>query len=180
MEDEMAVTAQQLSSRAWYARPSVWILGIVLLGLAGLGIVEMINRPAAIAYGDFLNQLDAGNVAGVTFAGTRIDGTFKQPVALTAAQGSTPQTNFRTDAPSFGDTTLLPELRKQHVAINVVSSSNWISWLGTIPWPMVLIIGALLIAGLVRLVRGDKTPSSSAAPAHPMTGLIAGLFGRKD
>ncbi len=172
----MTATAQLHSTKAWYARPSAWIIGVVLLGLGAFGAMAVIGRPPAIAYGDFLNQLDTGHVAGVTFAGTQIDGVFRQPVEATAAKGSTPS-NFRTEAPSFGDTTLLPELRKQRVAIDVVSSSNWVSWLGKLPWPMVLVLGAVLIYGLGRLIRSDKAPPSSATAAQPMMGLITGLFG---
>ncbi len=175
-EDEMTDAAQ----RPWYMRASVWALGaVLLLGVAAFGVMEMINRPAAIAYGDFLDQLDANNVASVTFAGTQIDGAFKQPVGRAAANGRAPQTAFRSEAPAFGDPTLLPELRKQHVPFNVVSSSNWVSWLGKLPWPMVLLIGGLLIAGLIKLMRGEKAPVGSTS-THTMMGFITDLFGNKD
>jgi ATP-dependent Zn protease len=179
MEDEMATAAKQHCTRAWYMRPPVWVLAVVLLGVAAFGAMEMIKRPAPITYGDFLNQLDAGNVASVTFTGTQIYGDFKHPVeqAATAA----PQTNFRSEVPSFGDSTLLLELRKQHVTIDVASSSSWVSWLGRLPWPMVLIIGGVLIAGLVKLMRRDTSSTTgSPLPTHPMMGLISGLLGKKD
>lgn len=176
----MAEAAKHHCTRAWYLRPPVWILAVILLGLAIFGAMEVIKRPAAMSYSDFLAQLDAGNVASVTFKGTQIDGIFKRPVGHAATNESASQTIFRSQVPDFGDPTLLPELRKEHVAIDVVSSSNWMSWLGRLPWPMVLIIGGVLIAGFIRLMRGDKASTGSALPTHPMMGLITGLFGRKD
>ena len=161
----MADAVQHHRSRAWYLRPPVWILGVVLLGLATFGVVQIGNRPAAVLYGEFLDQLDAGNIANVTFAGTQISGNFKRTVEQRAAHGTAPQMVFRSQAPDIGDPTLLPELRKQHVVIDVVSSSNWLSWLGRLPWPMVLIIATMLIVGLVRLRRGEKT-SPWCGPAY--------------
>ena len=140
----------------------------------------MASGPAAISYSDFLVQLDADNIASVTFAGTEIDGIFKHPREPTTANGAATQAGFRSYVPAFGDPTLLPELRRQHVAIDVVSSSSWISWLGRLPWPMVLIIAGVLIVGLVKLMRGDKSsPAKGASPTHPAMGLITGLFGKK-
>ncbi len=167
-------------ARAWYMRRPVWVLGAVLVALAVFGVMEMINKPAAIPYGDFLDQLDAGNVASVTFKGTQIDGDFKHPVGQTAANGAASQTVFRSEVPDFGDPTLLPELRKEHVAIDVVSSSSWTHLLAGLPWPMVLMIAAVLIAALVRLMRSGKATAGSVMPTHPMMGLITGLFGKKD
>jgi FtsH Extracellular len=178
----MADAVQRRCSRRWYMRPPLWLLGVVLVGLAILGIVEIISRPAATPYGAFLDQLDAGNVASVTFQGTQINGHFKHPVGGTAANGTAAQDSFRSQAPDFGDPTLLPELRKQHVVIDVASSSSWTRWLGALPWPMLLFLGAIVIAGLVKLVRGGK-PSDTAVPTHPMQGmigLVSGLFGKQD
>jgi len=175
-----AAQQQQHCTRAWYMRPPVWLLAIVLTGLAIFGVMKMASGPAAISYSNFLVQLDGGNIASVTFAGTEIDGTFKHPPESMTANSAAMQTRFRSYVPTFGDPTLLPELRQQHVAIDVVSSSSWISWLGRLPWPMVLIIGGVLVAGLVKLTRGDKSSSAGAPlPTHPIMGLISGLFGKK-
>ena len=53
----MTDAVQHRCTRAWYMRPPVWIFGIVLVALAVFGIIEMIGRPAAIPYSDFLDQL---------------------------------------------------------------------------------------------------------------------------
>ena len=178
----MTDAIQHACTRPWYMRPPVWVLGVVLVALAVFGIIEMIGRPAAIPYSDFLDQLDAGNVASVTFKGTQIDGDFKHPVGETAANGTASQTIFRSQVPDFGDPTLLPELRKEHVAIDVVSSSSWVSWLGRLPWPMVVFLAAILIAGFARFVRGGKAPEGSGVTAHqmPMMRLMSSLFGKQD
>lgn len=177
----MANSAQHHYTRAWYLRPPVWIIGIVLLGLAAFGIVEMTGRPAATPYGAFLDQLDAGNIASVTFQGTQINGRFKRPIAETAASGAAPKDTFRSQVPDFGDPTLLPELRKQHVTIDVASSTSWTRLMAGIPLPMWLFLGFILVAGVVRLVRGGKAKSDTAMPMHPMQGmigLVSGLFGK--
>jgi ATP-dependent Zn protease len=177
-EGEVTRAPENRSKRAWYLSPLLWLAVTVLAAIAVFGSVEMKNGPATISYGDFLDQLDAGNVASVTIAATQIDGKFKQPVKITTADNAELQTAFRSQAPAFGDPALLPELRQQHVAIDVTASSGWLSWLARLPWPMVLIIAALLIIGLVKFVRGDQATSGSAASRDPMTAMIAGLFGR--
>jgi ATP-dependent Zn protease len=177
----MADIAQhQHCTRPWYMRPPVWLLGAALLALAAFGIVEMIGRPAVTPYGTFLDQLDAGNVASVTFQGTQIEGRYKNPVGNTAVNGAKQQTTFRSRVPEFGDPALLPELRKEHVAIDVVTSSNWTSLLARLPWPMVVFLAFILIAGFVRLTRGGSAPSPAGAmPMHGMIGLLSGLFGSR-
>ena len=75
----MADAAQHHCTRAWYFRPPVWIFGVLLLGLAAFGVMEIINRPAAIPYGDFFDQLDAGNVASVTFQGMQVTAISNMP-----------------------------------------------------------------------------------------------------
>jgi len=171
----------QHCTRAWYMRPPVWFIGVAVAAVLAFVIFEKSGGPTATPYGVFLNQLDAGNVAGVTFQGMEINGRFKQPV--TAASNGTKQSDtFRSRVPDFGDSSLIPELRKQHVAIDVTSSSQWMSWLGRLPWPMVFIIGAVLIAALVKLVRGGKSASVSPMSMHPMggmMGLVSGLFGKQ-
>jgi ATP-dependent Zn protease len=168
-------------TRPWYMRPPIWLLGVVVVALAIFAIVEAAGIPAATPYGTFLDQLDAGNVASVTFKGTEIDGHFKHP--LNAAANGTAQVNtFRSRVPDFGDASLIPELRKQKVAIDVGSSTSWTRLLAGIPLPMWLFLGFIVVAAIVRFMRGGKAQSNTALPTHPMqgmVGLISGLFGKQ-
>jgi cell division protease FtsH len=164
-------------------RPPVWALGVILLAAALFGIVDMVDQPPTMSYSDFLDQLDAGNVAGVTIKGTQIDGSFKHAVGQAAPIGTASQTVFHSQVPDFGDPALMPELRKEHVAIDVVSSSSWTRLLGGLPLPMLLMLGAIVIAGIVKLLRGGKSQLGSNFPMHPMqgmVGLVSGLFSTKD
>ena len=172
-------------TRPWYMRPPVWFLGFVVAALVVIGIVDSLGGPASTPYSRFLDQLDAGNVASVTFAGTEIEGHFKHPVANADSKGKA-QESFRSQVPAFGDPTLLPELRKERVAINVVSSSNWTAWLSRLPWPMVVFLAFILIAGVARLARGRSAPSSGGSasagapmPMQHMAAKLSGLFGKQ-
>jgi ATP-dependent Zn protease len=169
-------------STPWWRRPPVILLGIVAAGLVIFTIVEMAAGPAATPYGTFLDQLDAGNVASVTLQGTEIKGRYKQPLNTAAATDAAQANSFRSRMPDFGDSSLIPALRKQHVVIDVTSSSSWTRLLAGIPLPMLLFIGFILIAGIVRLVRGGKAQSGSAMPMHPMQGmigLVSSLFSKQ-
>jgi cell division protease FtsH len=162
-------------------RPPAWVIGIAVLAVLAFVIVENVGGPAATPYSTFLDQLDAGNIASVTLQGTQIDGRFKRPLNVSTSNGTTQQDTFRSRVPDFGDPSLIPELRKQHVVIDVVSSSSWIRLLASVPLPMLLLLGVVLIAGIVRLVRGGKVQSGSTMPMHPMQEmirLVSGLFGK--
>ena len=143
----MIEPTQHSCTRAWYMRPPVWVLGVVLMAFAIFGTIEMIGRPAAIPYSNFLDQLDAGNVANVTFQGMEIDGHFKHTLNAAVSNSATQADIFRSRIPDFGDPTLIAELRKQQVVIDVVSSSSWTRLLWGLPLPMLLMLGAIVIAG---------------------------------
>jgi ATP-dependent Zn protease len=177
----MTDMAHHHCTRPWYMRPPVWVLGLVVVGLIVFGVVESIGGPPVTPYSNFLAQLDAGNVASVTFQGTQIEGRFKHPVAASTANGKE-QGAFHSRVPDIGDPTLLPELRQEHVAIDVVASANWTAWLGRLPWPIMVFIAFILVAGFVRLVRGRNAPAAGGGmPIHPpMMALFSGLFGKQD
>jgi ATP-dependent Zn protease len=173
---------QHHSTRPWWMQPPVWFIGMAVALLFVFAMFEMTGKPAATSYGTFLDQLDAGNIASVTFQGTQIDGRFKQTGNVTPSNKTTQADTFRSHVPDFGDGSLIAELRKQHVAIDVTSPSAWTWLLGHVPWPMLVFIGAGLIAGLVRLVRGGKPGAgspTSAQPMHGMMGLVGGLLGKQ-
>jgi cell division protease FtsH len=163
--------------RPWWKRPPVWFIAIALvLLLIVVGIqIETTSKAVPVPYSEFLDQLEAGKVASVTFKGTEIQGRFKK------STDSTQPDIFSSRVPDFGDPTLIPELRKQHIAITVSAPSRWTSVLARIPWPMLVFLGVVLLAGFVRLMRGGKAQPGAAAPMHPMQGmmgLVSGLFSK--
>ena len=170
--------------RPWWKRPPTWFIAIAALLILIFAVVEMDGRAPVTPYGVFLDQLAAGNVASVTFQGTEINGRFKRPVAETGAGGAPARDVFHSRVPDFGDATLIAELRRQQVAIDVTAPSPWTWLLGRVPWPMVAILAVMLVAGLTRMLRGGPPVLGSAAagiPAHGMgpIGLLTGLFGKE-
>jgi hypothetical protein len=132
-------------------------------------------------YGVFLDQLEAGNVASATFDGTEIGGRFKHPLSDGVPTGTSQRDIYRSRVPDFGDPALIPELRKEHVAIDVRSPSQWVSLLARLPWPMLAFLALILIVALVRIVRGPKASSGPAMPMRPgagIIGLVSSLFGK--
>jgi ATP-dependent Zn protease len=169
--------------RPWWKRPPVWLIAIAAVLLLVVAVIEQTDqRATAMLYSTFLDQLEAGNVASVSFKGTEITGRFKRPVENSPSSGTAQSDSFRTHVPDFGDPALIPELRKQHAVIDVTSPSAWIWLLGRVPWPMLIFVGVILIAGFIRLVRrgkGQSGPAGPAMPMHGMMGLVSGLFGKQ-
>jgi len=170
---------EHLHKPSWWRTSKIWwfIAGVAVLAALIVVVIEERGRPAPTPYGAFLDQLEDGNVASVTFSGTEINGRFKRP--LDGAQRDT----FSSRVPDFGDPALIPEMRKRQVVIDVASPSQWTSLLARIPWPLLLFFGAAIIAGVVRLMRGGKAQSGFAGPTTPapgMIGLAARLFTKKD
>jgi hypothetical protein len=167
--------------RPWWKRPPFWFIGIAtVLLLVGYGIGHM-DKPALASYSAFLDQLEAGNVASVTFHGTQIEGRYKPPAEAVPSSSGVQQGTFSSRVPDFGDPTLIPELRRHHVVIEVSSPSQWTSLLSHLPWPMLLVLGVAILAGAIRLMRGGKMQSESAAsalPAHGMVGMVSSLFAK--
>ena len=173
--------AMRHCNRPWWMRPPVWFIAIVMVALLGKAVFEHIDRAASLSYSDLLDQIDAGNVAGVTFHGTEIRGRFRHPVANLPSGSKAQSDVFRSQVPEFGDPYLVTALHKQHVTIDVESPSSWVWLLGRLPWPMLIFVVAILMAGLVRLVGGGKRQPGAGTPGMPMPGmigLISGLFAR--
>ncbi len=182
MTTQPAETGHSLNSPWWRSHRAWWIAGIaVLLAMLVVFLLEGLGRPTLTPYGAFLDQLEADNIAAVTFRGVEISGQFRHPIVDATAADATLRDTFGSRVPDFGDPTLIPELRKHHVAIDVSAASRWTSLLAGLPWPMLLFIGAAGVAALVRLVRGGKAQSQSAMTVHPMQaifGYVSKLFAK--
>jgi ATP-dependent Zn protease len=174
--------AKEHCQRPWWKRPPFWFIGIVAVALLVVAVAERTGTQAETQYGTFLDQVEAGNVASVSFEGMAIVGRYKHPSDGTLPAGAAQTDSFRSRVPDFGDSTLIPALRKQHVAIEITAPSAWSWLLGHVPWPMLIFVGAILVLGLVRLVRGGAAQPGTAAPAlpaHGMMGLVSGLFAKQ-
>lgn len=174
MTTQPAETDHSPNAPWWRSHRAWWIAGIAVLLAMLIGfIIEEAGRPALTPYGGFLDQLDADNIAAVTFRGMEIGGRFRRPIVSATSSGTIANDAFSSRVPDFGDPTLIPELRKHHVVIDVVAASRWTSLLAGLPWPMLLFLGAAAIAALVRLARGGKAQSQSITTAHPMQAILA-------
>jgi len=175
--------AMEQCHRPWWKRPPFWFIVLAVVVLLVVAVFEQTSKGAVTPYSKLFDQIEAGNVASVTFCGTEIVGQFKHPLDNSPSTGTAQGNAFRSRLPDFGDPTLIPELRRQHVVIDVTTPSAW-TWLaGRVPWPMLIFLGALLVAGLVRLARGGKAPSGSATPtlpAHGIMGLVSRLFAKPE
>ena len=177
----MTDMTQHHCTRPWYMRPPVWVLGLVAAGLIIFGIVEVVGSPPATSYGNFLAQLDAGNVASVTFQGTRIDGRFKHPVPPPRRTA-----NNKARSPAAPPISAIPPCCRS-CAKSMSPSTWWPPLTGRRGWD-----GCpgrwwcssrfILIAGFVRFVRGRNAPAAGGGmPMQPpMMRLFSGLFGKQD
>ena len=185
----MTDVAQSQPRKRWYKRPALWIAGVILVVLAAFISAQMGGHAASLRYSEFLDQLDADNIASVMFAGTEIDARLKQPIADKTSKDGALSSAFRTRIPDFGDARLLSELRNNHVAIAVASSSQWfgvggIAIVGTVAAvilakPMLLIIAVGFIAGLIRVMRGGKMDVRATLAMVPMFKSLAPEGARK-
>lgn len=161
----------RISKWGWMA------LGVVLLAAAGvMAVVRVVHAPS-LTYGAFLDEVDSGNVAAVTFRGTEIDVQLRHAIAGTPT--ATPSKDFTSRMPDFGDPSLIPLLRRGHVAIDVAAPSSWAWLLARVPWPMLLFIVALLVAAVLRLARGAHGASPGFPAGGPMMGLMAALAAKQ-
>jgi ATP-dependent Zn protease len=175
--------AQEHCDRPWWKRPPVWFGAIAVVALLSVVVIEQPGKPTQTPYSTFLDQLEAGNVASVSLQGTQIEGHYKHALSAAPSSGTSQRDVFSSRVPDFGDPALILELRKQHVVIDASSPSPWAALLAHLPWPMLLLVGALAIAGVARLLRGGKVQSGSAVstlPAHGIVGLVAGLFTKRN
>ena len=74
--------AAEHCQRPWWKRPPVWFIAIAAVSLLIVVAIEFAptGKQTAMPYSTFLDQVDAGNIASVTFQGTEIIGHFKRPL----------------------------------------------------------------------------------------------------
>jgi len=74
--------AMEHCHRPWWKRPPFWFIVIAAVLLLSVLVIEQTDKPALTPYSAFLDQLDAGNIASITFHGTQIEGRYKLPRLL--------------------------------------------------------------------------------------------------
>ncbi len=149
-----------------------WLWWVLLVGLLAWNayalLVPKAPPAAALNYTDFLNQVQANNVAAVTISGQQVDGTFKKEVLWPPQAAATPAPNqsqaqgqqatgpqpanyshFTTVIPSTGNEALLQLLQSKGVNITVrdVSGGNWLLDLIMTFLPLALMVGFLVMLG---------------------------------
>jgi cell division protease FtsH len=98
-----------------------------------------------IDYSTFRQQVQAGNVEGVTVSGQEIEGQLVAPRSYEVQAGApVTYTEFVTYLPSFGDEELLTLLEREDVAIRTEPASGF-SWtsllLNLLPWVLMIGVG---------------------------------------
>jgi len=187
MAEELNRPRPRAGRREWWQSWKLWLAVAVVAALAATIAVTIVGRrnaPPNLPYSAFLDQLEAGNVTSVTFQGLSFDATLKRAVTVPLVRGEGVRDHVASRMPDFGDPSLLPELRREHVVIVVNASSAgslWSSLLVRIPWTPVL-IGLVVVvgAGFMRLRRGGQTQPGAGlgATAPGWLGLLSGAFGK--
>jgi len=144
-----------------------WAIALALLVVWNVLLFMPAGTPssAEIPYSDFVDQVQADNVASVEFTGQSVTGSFKQPVLWPPAEapaasvppggsGSTitqpvSYQTFSTVVPPDGDPTLLPLLEEHGVAISAVDLTPMESFLGSILGLALTILPVLLLIGFL-------------------------------
>ncbi|MBL0318102.1 MAG: ATP-dependent zinc metalloprotease FtsH [Alphaproteobacteria bacterium] len=134
-----------------------WVLIIVAVTLSynffkNLGEI----RGQSIPFSDFLEKVDAGQVADVAINNSNINGHLKDGAG------------FKTLAPNYPD--LISDLRDKHVRIEVVEEDvNWIVTLLFSFGPVVLLIGAYIFVWKQMQSGGSSAMSFGKSRARLMT-----------
>jgi hypothetical protein len=81
---------------SWWRTSKVWWFIVIAAAsiLLLVVVIEKAGKPAPTPYSTFLDQLEAGNVASVTFQGTEIDGRYKHSLDSTPPGGTARRDTF--------------------------------------------------------------------------------------
>jgi len=118
--------------------PHIWMWLVVLFTAYYVFVNQASTSPDLVAYSDFKQSVERGDVATVTFKGDQIHGSY-------AAAGEDKGKGFVTVVPGIPDSSLLPLLEEKHVEIEAQTTAEpqWLQLLlGLLPW---LFIAAFFI-----------------------------------
>jgi cell division protease FtsH len=142
-----------------------WVVILAVLVVWNVALLMPDGPPASVAlpYSEFVDQVQADNVASVEFTGQSVAGTFEQPVmwppAESATQPAQPATGeaappapvsygtFTTVVPPDGDPTLLPLLEEHGVSVSAIDQTPMESFVGSIFSLALTFLPVLLLIG---------------------------------
>ncbi len=127
----------------------------MLLALLAFNIVGSFahrgTQPAVLPYTVFRQQVESGNVAAISTAGTHVSGTMKHPILWPPGAKTKDQRSysaFVTVLPPFPDPSLLPMLLAHNVTVTSAGSGNpWVVDVIITALPVLLIVGVLVYLG---------------------------------
>jgi cell division protease FtsH len=142
-------------------RSLVWQMVIVLAAVLMINYVLTTLNPQTqepvvdVSYSRFKTELEADNVAEVTFEGNKLVGSLKQRAALERVEDTEEvQTfqRFRTTLPPVSDTGLLDDLQQRKVDVNVIPEKEPSPWatalIYLLPWILIIGVWWFIIKGM--------------------------------
>jgi cell division protease FtsH len=137
----------------WNFGCSSWFVWVLLLALAVPYLWTIfggeVDTPVTISYTTFRQQLEAGNVSGITVRGERITGELREAQQKVTDVGEPVEySSFVTHLPSFGDDELFALLQAQGVEIDTESAeagSLWLVLLNFLPFLLFIALGIWLL-----------------------------------
>jgi cell division protease FtsH len=142
-------------------RSLVWQMVIVLAAVLMINYVLTTLNPQTqepvvdVSYSRFKTELEADNVAEITFEGNKLVGSLKQRAALERVEDTEKvQTfqRFRTTLPPVSDTGLLDDLQQRKVDVNVIPEKEPSPWatalIYLLPWILIIGVWWFIIKGM--------------------------------
>ncbi len=120
------------------------------------------NGPESyeISYSQFVEQLNAGNIKSVLIRKLQVNGEFIKEVNITLPGAKKPLAvkDFQTYLPSFQGESLLTDLEKKNVIINVEPAEEksffWQFIIGLLPWVVIIGVWMLIMRRAQQQIQG--------------------------
>ena len=158
------------------------VIGILTVVLFLMLLSGTTTNTIEISYSNFVNKVQAGEIAKVEVAGNTILSEPKvQPKKNIAIVKQTsapaPKVIYKTEAPN-NDSTLMPMLKQNNVDISVKKvneSINFFSWIGTL-LPLLFLIGIMIIIFKTIQTGGSQAMSFGKSKAKLMQDKVKVTF----
>jgi len=124
-----------------------WLLIALVVAILVWSLGSFAERRSEVGYSVFRQQLDQDNVASVTVRGETVEGAFREAVQRPGPGDTSVQVErFVTYLPSFGDESLLEDLRARDVEITTEPAADgawWSALLSLAPVILLVFLGVL-------------------------------------